>query len=570
MLEDTTSLVEEIYAATIDQLMHLWGRYIDARLIKGDAKAELIAQHVETALKIFDRIGRQRQDAKSINSILASLPVAALIVDGSFEIVGANQGAKPLIGTADHAQLDDLGLDDVSASRLRSWMAGQVVNRAPTLLLPCFLGPDAEPSCIVASAIDLRRLLVELDDDSDARKQPHFLLLTVDFQFDEDLGTALCQAFELSSAETCVAMALAEGMRPSAIASQRDVSLNTVRTQVKAIQGKLSASAVPDIVRIVNGFAATVSASRSLVEVTAIDAETKRTRNECMLHLRDGRQLAYKESGSPEGRPVLFIHNMLLGPDLTEEAITSFERRGWRLIAPSRPGFGRSAPLAEASGAAILDTFIHDVEELLNCIGIDQIMVVGHLSGAVSALHIAEHLSDRVRALLMLNYVPFDHSKNLTALPTWQRAFGLTIRYAPHLLPFLAKAGAAHIDAGYEEQLLHALHGSIPADAAALACPDIRRIAVEGLRHSIQQGPAAFCAECPLVIQDWRDQARKIRVPAQLLLGGQDRFVFADNGRNFVEGHEHFGLTVVDKAGMYLLYTHWPEVFETLDVLWAS
>ncbi|MGI9488613.1 MAG: alpha/beta fold hydrolase [Geminicoccaceae bacterium] len=575
MLDDTTSLVEEIYAATIDparcnQLMHLWERSFENLQTKDDAKAEPIAQHVETALKIFDRIGRQRQDMRSINSILAGLPVAALIVDDRFSIVGANQGAKPLIGIADHAQLDDLGLDDASSAKLQSWMAGQAATNGPTLLLPCFLGPEAEPNCIVASAIDLHGFLVKLEDDPNVRRQAFFLLLTIDFQFDDDFGTALCRAFELSSAETTVAMALAEGMRPSAIASQRDVSLNTVRTQIKAIQGKLSASTVPDIVRIVNGVAATVSASRSLVEANAVDVVTKRARSECMLDLRDGRQLAYKESGSLEGRPVLFIHNMLLGPDLPEEAITFAERQGWRLIALSRPGFGRSTPLAEASGAAILDTFIHDVEELLDCIGIDQVTVVGHLSGAVPALHIAGHLPDRVRALLMLNYAPFDYSKNLKALPTWQRAFGLTIRYAPHLLPFLAKAGAAHIDAGYEDQLLQALHGSIPADTAALACPKVRRLAVEGLRHSIEQGTTAFCAECPLVIQDWRDQARRIDIPARLLLGGQDRFVSAEQGRSFVESQQHFSLTIVEKAGMYLLYTHWPEVFRTLDGFWAS
>ncbi|MEM8950476.1 MAG: alpha/beta hydrolase [Pseudomonadota bacterium] len=288
-----------------------------------------------------------------------------------------------------------------------------------------------------------------------------------------------------------------------------------------------------------------------------------------MLDLRDGRQLAYKEKGSPEGRPILFIHNMLLGPDLPEEAITFSERQGWRLIAPSRPGFGRSTPFSEASGAAILDTFVHDVEELLDYIGIDEVTVVGHLSGAVSALHIAGHLPHRVRALLMLNYAPFDYSKILKTLPTWQRAFGLTIRYAPHLLPFLAKAGAAHIDAGYEEELLQALHGSIPADAAALACPKVRRLAVEGLRHSIEQGTAAFCAECPLVIQDWGDQARRLGVPARLLLGGQDRFVSAEQGRSFIDSQQQFDLTIVEKAGMYLLYTHWPEMFRTLDDLWA-
>ncbi|MEM8952434.1 MAG: alpha/beta hydrolase, partial [Pseudomonadota bacterium] len=573
------SLIEEIYAATIDparysRLVQCWESYIKTRKDilseTGDAKNGLVEPHVDTALKIFDRIGRKQQDRTSIDSFLASLPIAALIVDDKFAVVGANEGAEARLQTTSTSRLDDLAVDQLSIDRLRSWMAGHGSTSSSTLLLPCFLGPEADSSCIAASAIDLDRLSVASEDPVISRNRDFFLLLTVDFHFDEDLGTALCQAFQLSPAETSVAMALAEGARPATIASERDVSLYTVRTQVKAIQGKMGASAVPDIVRMINGFAATVSASRSLVDGASIEPATQPIRSERVIKLRDGRRLAYKESGDPLGRPVLFIHNMLLGPDLTDEAVAAAQRRGWRLIAPSRPGFGGSDPAAKAADGQLIMSFVDDMEALLDGLKIERAIVVGHLSGAVPALHLADHRPERMRALLMLNYVPVDYSRHLMALPAWQRAFGMTIRYAPQLLPFLARAGAAHIDAGYEEQLLHNLHRDISADMTALACQDVRRAAVQGLRHTVQQGPAAFCRDCTFLFRDWRHEARRLRMPAHLLLGEGDRFVQPGYGRDFVANHPRFGLTVVDDAGMYLLYTHWTEVFDRLERLWTS
>src|SRR6266511_5865321 len=62
------------------------------------------------------------------------------------------------------------------------------------------------------------------------------------------------------------------------------------------------------------------------------------------IALPDGRRLAYAEFGDPQGRPVLFFH-----------ATPGYRRNIWatdaqlrsagvRLIAPDRPGVGRSTP----------------------------------------------------------------------------------------------------------------------------------------------------------------------------------------------------------------------------------
>jgi len=581
MAEHAADLVEEVYAVTVDpdrydQLMRIWEGYIGAQVqaLEGPEQRvpsdKLLERHVKTALKIFDQIGRNRRTKSSAEAFLARLPVAAAIVNQRFAVVAANAGAKLLLGEGEQPRLDDLEIDELSAGKLRSWMAGRTTAEEPVLLLPCFLGARAAASCLAVTRVDLSCPLTGVPLELDVQDGPHFLLMTVDFQFDPAIGQALIQTYGLSIAEASVAIALAEGASPSELAEHRGVSLHTIRTQIKATLRKLNASAIPDLVRIVSGFAATVVASRSLGRAEPRHHNSDWRREKGLLRLRDGRRLAYEDSGSAKGRPVLFIHNMLLGPAMTDAAIEVAGRKDWRFIAPSRPGFGQSDALVEASGTAVLDIFVRDVEELLDHLEIEQATLIGHLSGGVQALGLAERLPNRLNGLVLVNYVPSYNVERLMDLPVRQRAFGRTIHYAPKLLPFIARAGAAQIDAGCEDQLLRALHGGIPADMAALGRPEVLRAATEGLRHAIQQGPAAFCADCPLVISDWSALARRISMPAHLLLGAEDRFMLPDYGRDFVEANPKFELSVVDNAGMYLLYTHWPRVFDSLEQLNSS
>lgn len=577
MAENAADLVEEVYAVTVDpnrydQLMRIWEGYIEARVHALETHEQavpsdtLLERHIQTALKIFDQIGRNRRTKSSAEAFLAGLPVAAMIVDERFAVVAANKGAKLLLGPDDKPRLDDLAIDDLNDRKLRTWMSGSS-SAEPVLLLPCFLGRQAMASCLAVTRVDLACPLADLGLEIDVQDGTHFLVMTVDFQFDQAIGEALSRAYRLSAVEASVAIALAEGAAPSEIAERRGVSLHTVRTQIKLTLRKLGASAIPDLVRMVSGFTATVVASRTLGHAEPARCHANWRRDKGMLRLRGGRRLAYEDSGAAAGRPVLFLHNMLLGPALTDAAVEVAGRKDWRFIAPSRPGFGQSDALTEACGNAALDVFVRDIEALLDHLGIEQTALIGHLTGSVQALRLAERLPDRISGLVLVNYVPSYNARRLMDLPVRQRAVGFTIHYAPHLLPFIVRAGAAQIDAGAEDQLLRALHGGIPADMAALHRPEVQRVVSEGLRHAIQQGPAALCADCPLMITDWSAGARRIDMPARLLLGAEDRFMLPGYGREFVEAHPNFELSVVDQAGMYLLYTHWPKLFECLEAM---
>jgi alpha/beta hydrolase family protein len=105
---------------------------------------------------------------------------------------------------------------------------------------------------------------------------------------------------------------------------------------------------------------ASCAGSRTYTRHVAAIADTTVT-------LADGRRLAYTEWGDPNGSPLLYFHgypaSRLMCPD--ERATLS---AGVRLIAPDRPGVGRSDV---QEGRTIAD-WPADVDSLADALGIDR------------------------------------------------------------------------------------------------------------------------------------------------------------------------------------------------------
>jgi pimeloyl-ACP methyl ester carboxylesterase len=91
-----------------------------------------------------------------------------------------------------------------------------------------------------------------------------------------------------------------------------------------------------------------------------------------------------------EGPPILFIHGDVVGPASTWRKQRALAER-WRLIIPSRPGFGASPPLERNDFEVEAPMFA----ELLG----DGAHLVGHSYGAVIALLAAAERPEAVRSL---------------------------------------------------------------------------------------------------------------------------------------------------------------------------
>ncbi|WP_433350968.1 alpha/beta fold hydrolase [Microtetraspora malaysiensis] len=122
-----------------------------------------------------------------------------------------------------------------------------------------------------------------------------------------------------------------------------------------------------------------------------ITANDTATRAELVI---DGRRLSYLDFGGT-GRPIVALHGHLsegasfahlaqaLGPD-------------WRLIAPDQRGHGESDRAADYSR----EGYLADIEALLDHLGLDRVVLLGHSLGAINAYQFAARHLERVTALV--------------------------------------------------------------------------------------------------------------------------------------------------------------------------
>ena len=96
----------------------------------------------------------------------------------------------------------------------------------------------------------------------------------------------------------------------------------------------------------------------------------------------NGRTLAYNEGGDIGGYPVLFFHgcpSSRLIASLSSEAATDLEIR---LIAPDRPGMGRS----ENDPNRTISRWANDMVDFIDTLDLDRYSVLGHSAGGPHAL----------------------------------------------------------------------------------------------------------------------------------------------------------------------------------------
>ncbi len=133
-------------------------------------------------------------------------------------------------------------------------------------------------------------------------------------------------------------------------------------------------------------------------------------------------QLEYAEAG--QGRPLLMIHGTGGGFDQGLFFTRRFSEGGYRVIAPSRFGYLRSAFPDDPSSENQADAFV----DLLDALGIEKVAVAGGSAGALSAMAFAVRHPDRCAALLPLvpaSYVPRD--KPVQSVPPDQMQMAMAV-----------------------------------------------------------------------------------------------------------------------------------------------
>jgi 2-hydroxymuconate-semialdehyde hydrolase len=124
----------------------------------------------------------------------------------------------------------------------------------------------------------------------------------------------------------------------------------------------------------------------------------------------------YHDVGS--GDPVLFLHGSGPGVSAWANWRLPIERLEGdvRIIAPDLVGFGYTVPPADVEYTR--ETWLRQVVDLLDALGLDRVSVVGNSFGGSMALALAVHHPERVDRLVLMGAVgvPFEITEGLDAV----------------------------------------------------------------------------------------------------------------------------------------------------------
>ncbi|MEL6775911.1 MAG: alpha/beta hydrolase [Cyanobacteria bacterium J06597_16] len=238
-----------------------------------------------------------------------------------------------------------------------------------------------------------------------------------------------------------------------------------------------------------------------------------------LLTLPGDRRLAYADYGDPNGHPVLYFHGggtsrlepLLLGDDV-------FVRLGLRLIAPDRPGIGRS----DFQPNRGFSDWTKDVTCLADALELNKFSVLGVSSGGGYVAACAAKIPNRLRSAVIVSGAWEFTTADLLEHKRWGL---ILIRYLPWLYRASMKLTQRSLNSP-TDKLLKTLKKTLPAaDYAVLKSPGRIEKSCEALNEGLRSGTRGTAYDLQLYFREWDFGLDEIRMPLTLFYGEEDKNV---------------------------------------------
>ncbi|HET6473788.1 MAG TPA: alpha/beta hydrolase [Pseudomonadales bacterium] len=280
-----------------------------------------------------------------------------------------------------------------------------------------------------------------------------------------------------------------------------------------------------------------------------------------VIELPDGRYLAFKEFGDPNGVPVFCFH----GTPGSRLQIAPTSNRpvppGIRLIAPDRPGYGLSTYYA---GRRLVD-WPGDVAALADYLGIDRFAAMGISGGGPHVLVCAHALAARLIGVACVSGVgPLGDPKANENMMFLNRALNVLTQHArPVMVGMMrlqARAMQRDPDAAYD-----GLVKRLPqADRDVLADPEFRAQMLDDFRRSSPTSALAAAQDFEIFAADWGFSLGDIEIPVHFWQGGVDRNVPAHHAELMASRTPHAVMHRYPDEGHFLVVRRIAEIVATI------
>jgi pimeloyl-ACP methyl ester carboxylesterase/DNA-binding CsgD family transcriptional regulator len=564
-------IVDRLYDVALDpirleDLLDVWeGRA--APLRSGPVEQAVLLEdpeieaHMRRATVFLDRFEAMQKEG-GYRSVLADIPrAAAFLSDGGATINAANRAAEVAFGLREGMAFQTLPFEPedkaLLAEVIRKVAGGRAAEKVVSLRIR---------STVTQGPVILRVSPIESD-----APRPLALVLSTELVWPEGFALTVQEAFGLTPAEVEIVQGITLGLPVRDIAEARGRSAETVRTQLRSILAKTETHSQSELVRVVLGLM-DVAQTPVAPEAEAPEGARLEPRPLHWLRSADNRRLTWVEFGDPAGRPVLYMHldfGFLRWPAAAERAA---RRRGLRIIAPVRAGYGKTDP--HAKGADHLREVTLDYAAVLDHLGVKAAVAMPQGADLRFAMNLAHTRPDLLRAIVgCACQLPIRSAAQYERMDKWQRFILANARYAPKILPFLVQAAFSLARRLGKEAFFRMVNGGSPADLEAFSRAEIRAALLEGSEICMTRkwsAHEAFTRECIGSEQDWSGLVRACKVPVLLLQGDQDPQSPVQTIRELAADYPHLALRFVGFTGQLLLFAEWPQVLDEVETMFET
>ena len=279
------------------------------------------------------------------------------------------------------------------------------------------------------------------------------------------------------------------------------------------------------------------------------------------IELTDGRQLAFAEYGTPDGKPVFHFNGSggsRLEHPVDEHILTSLDIR---YIATDRPGHGNSSPKQDRT---LLD-WADDVVAIANHLNINEFYVLGWSAGGPHALACAFKMPERIiSGAIVSGLAPPDRPNPYEGYTGLLKVLMVLGRKFPKLVYAFRRIAAKQINKP-SGKIGDKFVKSLPkADQKPFENPLIKEMMIHDIKEGYKQGGDGPAKDDIIINTPWQFDIRSIQTRFDIWQGDQDKNVPLNQGKYQNKLLPNSNLHVLKGKGHMFLLEQWEQVLQEL------
>jgi pimeloyl-ACP methyl ester carboxylesterase len=271
--------------------------------------------------------------------------------------------------------------------------------------------------------------------------------------------------------------------------------------------------------------------------------------------------MSYAEFGDPRGLPVLAIHGtpgsrFMFG--LTDQAA---RERGLRVIAPDRPGYGRSEYRRNTSLMRSAEDFI----SLADALDLKRLAVIGVSGGGPHAIATVSAIPNRVALLALVSPVgPVAECRKQVRMSRMHRLIFTRMVRSPQACAtfFWSLRGMVRLAPGVAYRALQ--QRVTRSDQGVLGRPEVKANLQAAIREGLKPGIKGALQDLRLFCSPWGLALPEVDVPTVVWQGSDDTIVPANAAYYLARQLPNCRLDVIQEAGHYWGFANFARVLDTV------